>query len=134
MATKTGDVQFQWNSVDYDFMLALNSDGQKAWQVKQLHTQPPSLAKNEVAMTIKAGAKLRLADGTSNSAIMDIANVKTKLRILVDATTEITLNGYDDQTYKVLFMPEATRIMSKLDETRRLPEYDIDLMCLDRHQ
>ena len=134
---KTGDVEFNWNSsaaTTYQYMLSLNSDNQKAWQVQQLYTQPPSLIKNDVTMTIKAAPKIRLADGSSNSAVMDIANVKTQLRTLADSATEISLNGYDDQTYKVMFDPTATRIRAKFDETGRIAEYDIDLRCYDRHQ
>ena len=134
---KTGDVEFNYNAnatTTYNYMLALNADNQKAWQVQQIYTQPPSLIKNQIDMTIKAGPKMRLSDGTSNSAVMDITNVKTQLRSLADSTTEIALNGYDDQSYNVLFDPAATRIVSKFDETGRIVEYDINLKCYDRHQ
>ena len=134
---KTGDVQMNYNanaSTTYQYMLSLNSENQKAWQVQQLFTQPPSLLKNELTMTIKAGPKLRLADGSANSAVMDIANVMTQLRILTDSKTEINVNGYDNRTYKVLFDQTATRVRARFDETGRIAEYDIDLKCYDRHQ
>ena len=102
--------------------------------MQQLFTQPPSLLKNELTMTIKAGPKLRLADGSANSAVMDIANVMTQLRTLTDSKTEINVNGYDNRTYKVLFDQTATRVRARFDETGRIAEYDIDLKCYDRHQ
>lgn len=135
--SKTADVEFNYNanaSTTYQYMLALNADKQKAWQVEQIYTQPPSLIKNEITMTIKAAPKVRLADGTSNSTTRTIANIKAELRILTDSKTEIVLDGYDGQTYNVMFDQTATRIRAKFDETGRITEYDIDLRCYDRHQ
>ena len=131
---KTGDVLFTHNSTEYNYMLALNADKQKAWQVTQFYTNPPSLIKNQIDLTIKAGPNLRLADGTTTSTNMDIATVQSDLRTLTDSTTEITLDGYDGQTYNVLFDPTATRITAVFDDTRRIPQYDIGLRCYDRHQ
>ena len=135
---KTGDVEFNHNanaSTTYQYMIATRKDtGEKLFEVRPKYTSPPSLIKTELFMTIKAGPKIRIADGTSNSAVMDITNVMTQLRTLIDSTTEIALNGYDNQSYKVLFDKDAGQAVPVFDETGRIVNYDIALHCWDRHQ
>ena len=135
---KTGDVEFNYNanaSTTYQYMIATRKDtGEKLFEVRPKFTQPPSLIKNEIFMTIKAGPKIRLADGTSNSAVMDITNVAAQIRTLADSTTEIALNAYGNLTYKVLFDKDAAQITPEFDETGRIAFYNVALHCWDRHQ
>jgi hypothetical protein len=134
---KTGDVEFNYNAnttTTYQYMLALNDNGRKAWAVQQLFTQPPSLIKNQIDLTVLAAPKVRLADATSNSATQDIANVETQLRTLINSTSEIKLNGYNNIVYNVLFDKVGSQIESVFDETGRIANYRIQLRCYDRWQ
>lgn len=133
---KTGDVMFTADSVEYNFMLAVDDNGRKRWQVQQLFTQPPSLIKNKIDMVAKAGGHIRLADGSTISTAMDIDDLLEDLRTLTDETdpTEIVLSGLDAETYNVLLDKAATSANSVVDETGRITEYEIAISCWDLFQ
>lgn len=132
MAT-VGDISFTFDSTTYDYMLAQDENGQKAWRVRQLFMQPPSLLKDKIDMTILAAPETR---DTTEAIVTDksIATVLVELRVLADKTSAITLTGFDGQTYKVLFDQSATNIKSILDPTGRITHYTIDLSCWNLYQ
>lgn len=133
---QTGDVMFVADSVEYNFMLAVDDNGRKRWQVQQLFTQPPSLIKNKIDMVAKAGPYIRLADASTITTAMDIDDLLEDLRTLADETdpTEIVLTGLDDETYNVFLDKAATNAVSVVDETGRVVEYEIAISCWDLYQ
>ena len=130
---KTGDVMFTLSETEYNYMLAVDANGRKRWNMQQLFTQPPSLIKNKIDMVIQAAPSMRQADGTVIST-RDIATVLGELRTLADSTSVITLDGLEDQTYNVLFDQRATNARSIVDETGRIVQYEIEISCWDIYQ
>ncbi|RLC34001.1 MAG: hypothetical protein DRZ76_03485 [Candidatus Nealsonbacteria bacterium] len=130
---KTGDVMFTLSATEYNYMLAVDANGRKRWNMQQLFTQPPSLIKNKIDMVIQAAPSMRQADGTVIST-RDIATVLGELRTLADSTSVITLDGLEDQTYNVLFDQRATNARSIVDETGRIVQYEIEISCWDIYQ
>ena len=125
---KTGDVMFTYDTTEINYMLAVDANGRKAWQVQHLFTQPPSLIKNKIDMTIKAAPKMRRVDGTVITT-RTIDAIMAELQTLTNRKINITLNGLDAQFFNVLLDPKATRVLSVADETGRKVEYDIDISC-----
>lgn len=135
---KTGDVEFIYPPITptetYDYMLAQDANGQKAWQVRQLFMQAPSLIKDKIDLTILAAPQMRQADGTV-IATRTISTVLTELRSLTDKTAVIKLDGLDGiSTYRVLFDQTATNAKTILDPTGRITQYEIDLSCWNLYQ
>jgi len=126
------DVKFTLNSTDYEYMLAVDTNGQKHWNVQQLLRQPPSLLKNKIDMVILAAPSIRDLDDDVYPT-RDIDTIMGELRILADSDT-ITLTGFDDRTYYVTFDPNATNVRSIVDESGRVTEYEIDISCWDLYQ
>jgi len=126
---KTGDVEFNINvNTVYNYML-VERDGRKAWGLQQLYRVTPSLIKTKLDMIIEAKPSMRQVDGNV-IVTRDIANVITELRTLSDATSVIALDGFDGQTYNVLFDPKATTITQVLDETgRETQRYEVAISC-----
>ena len=126
------EVKFTLSGTDYEFMLAVDTNGRKQWQVQQLFTQPPSLLKNKIDMTIKAAPSMREGDNVPITD-KDIETVLGELRILIDGDT-ITLTGFDGETYYVTLDPKSTNAQSVVDESGRITEYNIDISCWDLYQ
>lgn len=125
---KTGDVMFTLSETEYNFMLKADERGRKAWNVRQLARPAPSMAKQKVDMVIVAAADMRQADGTAINT-RTIATILAELRTLADATgiNDVALNGYDAESYFILFDIDATSVTSRTDESGRMTEYDIAL-------
>jgi hypothetical protein len=132
---KTGDVQFTTaGSTDYNYMLAQDKEGNKRWTVEKQHNPPPSVILDKITMTISVAARMRQQTSSTIITTRDIATVLAELRILADETSDITLIGFDAQTYYVLFDPTACVANSILDETGRITHYHVDLICWNRDQ
>ena len=126
------DVKFTYSGTDYEYMLALDDNGQKKWSVQQLFRQPPSLLRNKIDLTIKAAPSMRDLNNVVYTT-RDITTVLAELRVLTDGDT-ITLTGFDKRTYYVTFDPNATNVRSVVDESGRVTEYEIDISCWDLYQ
>ena len=133
---KTGDVMFTADAVEYNYMLAVDENGRKRWQVRQLYTQSPSIVKSKIDMVIVAAPHMRQASDGTVIETRTIATVLGELRTLVDEVDpeEIVLDGLDVQTYNILFDKTATDVRSVVDETGRIVEYEITLSCWDLYQ
>ena len=125
------DVRFTYSAVNYDFMLAEDDNG-KRWNVEPIFRPAPSLMKNKITMTLKIAADIRYEDDSLHDDNA-ISATLTNLRTLTDGNT-ITLTGFDDATYYVTFDPNPVNIRSVLDESGRVVEYDIDVICWDLYQ
>ena len=126
------DVKFTYSGTSYEYMLAVDTKGQKRWAVQQLFKQPPSLLENKIDMVISAAATMRDLDDVSVDD-RDIATIIAELRVLTDGDT-ITLVGYDAQTYYVTFDQNATNSRAITDDSGRITEYEIDISCWDLYQ
>ena len=126
------DVKFTYSGTSYEYMLAVDNEGQKRWAVQQLFKQPPSLLKNKIDMVILAAADMRDLDNVLADD-RDITTVLAELRVLTDGDT-ITLVGYDAQTYYVTFDQNATNARAITDDSGRITEFEIDISCWDLKQ
>jgi len=126
------DINFNYSGTDYEFMLAVDTNGQKRWRVQQLFMPPPSLLNHKIDMVILAAPSVR-DEGDDVVTTKDIATVMANLRTLIDGNT-ITLTGYDEQTYYVTFDSKATEINAIKDESGRITQYEISLSCWDLYQ
>ena len=126
------DIKFTYSGTSYEYMLAVDTKGQKRWAVQQLFKQPPSLLENKIDMVISAAATMRDLDDVSVDD-RDIATIIAELRVLTDGDT-ITLVGYDAQTYYVTFDQNATNSRAVTDDSGRITEYEIDISCWDLYQ
>jgi len=126
------EVTLVYSGTTYQYMLALDKDGQKKWDVQPLFRQPPSLLRNKIDLTIKAAPSMRDLNDVVYTT-RDITTVLAELRVLTDGDT-ITLTGFDAGTYYVTFDPNAAHIRSIMDEAGRITEYEIDISCWDLYQ
>ena len=133
MAAKTGDVKFA-TGTDYNYMLAQDKEGQKRWLVEKQYNAAPSVILDKITMTISVAARMRQQTSSTIITTRVIATVMAELRTLADATSDITVDGFDGITYYVLFDRAPISAVSVLDETGRLTHYNIDIVCWNRDQ
>lgn len=129
---KTGDVQFNINvNATYDYML-VEQNGNKAWAYQHLFTVAPSLIKGKLDMVVLAAPAMRNVAGNV-IATRTIATILTELRTLTDVVADMTLDGFDAATYKVLLDPKATQVRAAYDETGKIVRYEIAISCWERY-
>lgn len=124
---KAQDVKFTLDDgTTYTYMLARTEEG-KAWKVDRVFTQPPSIIKYQIEMTIAIGG-----DRARRSGALQLRRVKQvieDLEVLIDETADITLTGLDDIDYYVSIDPKGLKLDVRSDESNRDCEYNVTLLC-----
>jgi len=128
---KTGDVQFTLGDDDYNYMIAVDGNGDKEWYVEQWVLQPPSRILSKIDMVILAAPDMTQADGTPIDT-RTISTVLDELRVLADAATLATLDGLDGKTYHVDLDRSATKTKATKDESGTVTQYKIAISCWDK--